>query len=353
MKYLILFTTLFLGSLSSKVSAQVLDSNQSVSDVVRNSQYLVIIEGDNSVGSGFIAMHHGKPMLFTNTHVLSGNSRVKARLLNGKEINLQSLHVATTYDISALGQDTIQNGMELSSNTDSDVLIGDNVVVLGNSLGAGVVTELRGKVTGVGPEMIEVDAKFVSGNSGSPVIHEASGKVIGIATFSILRTMDGFGKDSKFNSVERRFAYRLDNIPDWKEVGWGAFASESGVIDKIRERTDQIWKLAVDIAQNGEITDWIAHLSSKGPVAQAVSSWQQELGRGGNVSKSQIIAEKDRFFWRILSALQGDLVNVIPDRFSSFHRSRFDDILKERSLLNNYFDTLSKQAKNDPDFKSH
>ena len=50
------------------------------------SKYLAIVEGDKMVGSGFCAIYQGKPFLFTNTHVLSGNTRIKARTLDGKPL---------------------------------------------------------------------------------------------------------------------------------------------------------------------------------------------------------------------------------------------------------------------------
>jgi len=87
--------------------------------------------------------------------------------------------------------------------------IGDPVVVLGNSDGRGVVTEIRGKVIGVGPREIEVDAAFVIGNSGSPVL-DRHGRVIGIATYlRDCRDDEDWSKaDTRFNGI-RRFALRL------------------------------------------------------------------------------------------------------------------------------------------------
>jgi len=48
---------------------------------------------------------------------------------------------------------------------DANVRIGDEVVVLGNSGGGGVVTSLKGEVRGLGPDRIEVSAEFIRGTA--------------------------------------------------------------------------------------------------------------------------------------------------------------------------------------------
>ncbi len=54
----------------------------------------------------------------------------------------------------------------------------------------------RGRSRGSDRALVEVDAKFVEGNSGSPIIHVKTGKVIGIATFALKAepglTFEGF-----------------------------------------------------------------------------------------------------------------------------------------------------------------
>ena len=69
---------------------------------------------------------------------------------------------------------------------DENASIDDDVVVLGNAEGGGVINTIKGKIVGVGPNLVEVDAAFVPGNSGSPIIHLKTGKVIGVATYLII-----------------------------------------------------------------------------------------------------------------------------------------------------------------------
>ena len=68
------------------------------SDYKALSKYIVIVEGDKSVGTGFIAQYEGKTYLFTNLHVLDGNKSIKCKTMQGKELALGKLLASTEYD---------------------------------------------------------------------------------------------------------------------------------------------------------------------------------------------------------------------------------------------------------------
>jgi len=311
---------------------------------------MVLVEGNQAVGSGFIATYLGKPFLFTNTHVLSGNSRIKAHTIDGKELTLQGLSVAEDYDLSIFQQADIKEGIEILKQVDSNVSIGDDVVVLGNSLGGGVVTEIRGKVTGIGPQLIETDAKFVFGNSGSPLIHLKTGKVIGIATFVTIRKMDGFGKDSKFNNIERHFAYRVDNIPAWRNTTWPAFARESAQVEACIKQTDDVWRLASDIAQHGHVQNFTEHMARGNSVARSVSDLQTALAHGQNTSYSYFVDEKRRFLFWIVNSLRK---TVNATSFTQYNQKKLKENQADCDLLVKYFESLEVQLTNDPYFRSY
>ena len=96
------------------------------------------------------------------------------------------------------------------------VKIGDAIVVLGNSGGGGVVTKLEGKLVGIGPDRIEVSAEFIPGNSGSPIIHVPTGKVIGIATY-LTRRYEEFAGNAQTPPAQAAPAPR--RLP--RARGWG------------------------------------------------------------------------------------------------------------------------------------
>lgn len=167
---------------------------------------LVVIVCGDKAGSGFVVRDGGRPYLFTNAHVVRKGA-VIAHRLDGTRLRLGPRD-------DAVGRDMVRFALVDESVPAFDLAagvpdIGDPVVVLGNSDGRGVVTEIRGKVIGVGPREIEVDAAFVIGNSGSPVL-DRHGRVIGIATYlRDCRNDEDWSKlDTRFNGI-RRFALRL------------------------------------------------------------------------------------------------------------------------------------------------
>jgi hypothetical protein len=280
---------------------------------------------------------------------LAGNTRLTARLLSGMQLVIGNLFMADKYDISRFAQSTVKDGLEIIDQLDSQVHIGDEVIVLGNSLGSGVVTELKGKVTGIGPELVEVDAKFVSGNSGSPIIHSKTMKVIGIATFSEMRSLEGFGQDSKFNRIERRFGYRLDNVPRWHSVTWQKISQETAVLNSLNERTDDVWALAHDISKDGKVDEWETHLRRDNPLRSSVSQWQRELGKR-NSSSAQLVSEKKRLISSAMMTLKADLGFLKPSQFTGYNQEEYHKAIEVRSLLTEYLRSLETQMQNDPYF---
>ena len=166
---------------------------------------LVVIVCGEKAGSGFIVRDGGRPYLFTNAHVVQRGA-VIAHRLDGTRLMLGPRDEAVGRDMVRFALDESMPAFDLAAGVPD---IGDPVVVLGNSDGRGVVTEIRGKVIGVGPREIEVDAAFVIGNSGSPVL-DRHGRVIGIATYlRDCRDDEDWSKaDTRFNGI-RRFALRL------------------------------------------------------------------------------------------------------------------------------------------------
>ncbi len=181
---------------------------------------LIIVQGDDSVGSGFVMeMGEGKKYFVTNKHVVDGQKRVAAFRLDGKELHLGSFEVAVNRDLVRFELPITVDALKAYEGTPN---IHDNVYVFGNSDGAGVATDLSGQIVGVGPDDVEVSVPFVQGNSGSAVLNE-QGEVIGVATYAIQDTNpdDWTKKGSRFSDV-RRFAVRFINV-EWKPMKYEVF----------------------------------------------------------------------------------------------------------------------------------
>jgi len=178
---------------------------------------IVVIDGDRGVGTGFLTEFKGKKVVFSNAHVLLGNRSLRLRTTGGVDLKYNRILVSKDRDIVAYEID-VSDGLSwlrIHENM-ADINNQEAVVVFGNSDGGGVVTTLRGKMQGIGPEKVEVDATFVQGNSGSPIIAYPYNGVIGMATYLTRDPQVDWAKRSTRFADVRRFGVRIDNV-EWKD----------------------------------------------------------------------------------------------------------------------------------------
>ena len=170
---------------------------------------IILIKGSKGSGTGFVANFNGKTVVITNTHVIKDNRNFKFYTRSGREIKIKSLFFSKDRDISILEtEDKKITPLQICPNV-GELKTSTPVVVYGNSLGESVITEVKGTLQGTGPTEIESNAKFVEGNSGSPIIDTTTGKVIGVATRATCHY-----KWTTYNTKfqVRRFGTRIDNI---------------------------------------------------------------------------------------------------------------------------------------------
>jgi hypothetical protein len=210
---------------------------------------LLVVTAREGSGSGFVARLNGAPFLFTNAHVIAGASLLQFQLLSGAPVPPGKGRLAFGHDVAVFNAPETPLTLEISADVSKDAAIGDEVIVYGNSQGASVVTELKGKIVGLGPELVEVDAPFVPGNSGSPIVHIKSGKVIGIASYVQTRKHDEISKDSGVAEV-RRFGYRLDTIKNWQDLNWPLFQREAAQIQAIEDFSEAYFQFWEDLNEH-------------------------------------------------------------------------------------------------------
>lgn len=184
---------------------------------------IVMVKCDDSVGSGFIVkMEGGKKYFITNYHVFDGNATISARFLNGQELKLGQLEIASDKDLVRFRVNSDCSALDIF---EEEPNVGEDAFVYGNSDGGDVATDLIGKIVGVGPEKLEVSIPFVHGNSGSAVLN-SEGKVIGVATYATLDVdPDDWTKVNTRFTEPRRYALRLNNV-SWKAVDFLAYCKK-------------------------------------------------------------------------------------------------------------------------------
>ena len=172
---------------------------------------LAVVVAGKKAGSGFLVRAEGRCWLYTNAHVVEGMppGGVRATLLSNVALSLGACQRAQGRDLVRFEVAGSLPAFTLERNVPD---IGESIAILGNSYGRGVVTEIRGHILGVGPLELEVDAPFVAGNSGSPVLNRA-GRVVGVASYlrNCRDNADWSKKNTRYNGI-RRFALRLSGV---------------------------------------------------------------------------------------------------------------------------------------------
>ena len=165
-----------------------------------------------STGSGFITSEDG--YVLTNYHVVEGATSVSVSTHDGVSYSAQVIGYDDTNDVALLKMNA--SGLPfVTIGSSDDLIVGDQVVAIGNPLGELTSTMTVGYVSGkeravttdgTTINMIQTDAAINSGNSGGPLFN-MKGEVIGITTAKYS------GSSSSGASIEGiGFAIPIDDI---------------------------------------------------------------------------------------------------------------------------------------------
>lgn len=318
----------------------------------RHGDAFIVVKDREGAGSGFICQVGGKAYLFTNIHVVAGMTQPTFTRLDGLALRPGAADAAVGHDILRFALET-PPARPLTAMTDfsKEISIGDDVVVLGNSGGGGVITSIPGKVVGIGPDRIEVSAEFIPGNSGSPIIHMRTGQVVAVATYLTSRYEEfagpgggggGSGESSAATPragpgsvVVRRFGYRLDSVRTWEPVNWSIFMQESLYLRRISLLTEDIF-------------DFLSALRAGQQPSFATETLRRPATEWFNVVRSKGRSEADRlritqgFLSTLRSMVRSDVAAVEGRVRYSFFR---EDLRQEREIRDRLYTAFDTQAR--------
>jgi len=277
-----LFTVLF----SIFSAAQAADKSSSKMTNSQKSAIVSIEDGNGGGATGFFCKINGKIFLVTNVHVLAAIKTPVITTLTGETVKIQRVYMAKNHDVAIATVAAIPDGcepLEALENVQDIVKEGDGAVICGNSLAKGTMLETPGKVIATGPRRIELDTPFFEGNSGSPVFHEKTGKVIGVAAYVVIMNKDSSrvtsesmsNRNSAIKKSVRYFAYRLDSIKSWTSPNLKDIYEHNAIVNEYREKLSLIGSFFGD--KDGGIT-----LEIKGykDLYDAISQYQQDSQKG-------------------------------------------------------------------------
>jgi len=211
---------------------------------------LVLIDGDGGTATGFMTKIRDVDFVVTNLHVLVGNAKYTIKTLSGEEIAPLGIYGAVGGDIAIIRIGKGQGSLKLAQDVFKTNKIGDKVVVVGNRRGGGVATQTEGVIKGVGPRLVEVNANFEPGNSGSPIVNMETREVIGVATFASTRRIaveDGSSRGSGATAAadtgevdKRWFGFRLDSVSKWEAIDLAKWNAQAERLKKFKENSEAL-----------------------------------------------------------------------------------------------------------------
>ena len=310
--------------------------------VKANRNNLVFVQGPEGAGSGFIARLAGRNYLFTNAHVAAGVKDAGFKTLDGTQVQIGNAAIAVGHDIFCSLVAPGGKPLEIMDHVEENASIGDDVVVLGNAEGAGVINTISGKIVGVGPDLVEVDAPFVPGNSGSPIIHLKTGKVIGVATYLFVKKYDASTRQAMSEPRVRRFGFRIDSVKVWQPVNWNTFFAQAAELEGIEKLTTDLERFLVDLARNHRVNP---AMHTNPAIKTQLDWWAANNSRNGlGVSRDSATADQN-LIAGLKNVSQAD-VNVARQNLSyDYFIHRLTEQEQQRKEITDVFDEILQQMR--------
>lgn len=322
------------------------------------SRAIVVIKGDAGEGTGFLAQTPDGPVVVTNSHVIAANPNVKIMTSAGTPITVLSLKGAIDRDLVMFAiKDDHYSYLTLGSDIDHSVLTDDEVLTPGNGEGGEVVLTTDGTVRGIGPDKVEVSNPFYHGNSGGPILHLKSGKVVGVVTqFQKVKLTSEFDLASYSNSksaiigTTRYFGLRLDSVPKWEAYDWNRFLDETTFLKQFHLQSRYL-----DSFLNGtryEKAKLISEDPNDGPpnshfflqndtLRSSFDDFHQSLGGADN---SQKLDAQRELLMNLQVFANKDMTTIeSPGNFYSFDRIRAKEEIVYRNALKTELDTFGNK----------
>lgn len=319
------------------------DAASSVGALVRDYRNsLVLIESPLGKGSGFVCNIRGSTFLVSNAHVLAGARGPIFKTLDGAKITVGAGAVAVGHDVARLAVGAAQRPFEMMDGVDNAASIGDEIVVLGNSEGAGVIAPIRGKIVGLGPNLVEVDAPFVPGNSGSPIVHVNSGKAIGVATYLTVNRTEAGTQIQLREPVVRRFGYRLDSVATWQPVAWPAFYAQADELQRIEAFTGDLVRVLQDLGKNHTLSPGV---HTHPAISRRIDEWRSIAMRRGTSPRDLQSADQNILSF-LKVACQSDITAARPRiSYDFFQRALVKEEAERKSMAEVFTKIIAEMRK--------
>jgi hypothetical protein len=316
------------------------------------SNTVVLIKGDYSEGTGFLARTSFGPVVITNLHVVAANPNMKILTTDGQEIVPLSMQGASDRDLAMFAiQDNNYKYLDLADNVDQSATVGDAAIIPGNSEGGEVTLKTNGSLVGIGPQRVEFNNPIYHGNSGGPVLDVRTGKVVAVVTGAIeMKPTDDLDRSSFANANSaikgpmRYFGLRLDTVPNWQTYNQGSFVQETLFLKKFHGESR-----ALDAILNASHHTTASPTGMEGPPSENDYMANESIRK---IAHNWINAAEGReketayqeLVWELGTLASGDLDGIKnPDSFYPFDRDEAKYDLAYRTALIDEIQTVQSR----------
>ena len=239
-----------IGNTPAQVYAQTVQGVVFITNTISSSHSGQVTEL-SATGSGFIISEDG--YIVTNHHVVENATSLTVTLYDDKEYPATLIGSDSSNDIAVIKIEA--EGLHaLKFGSSDDLIVGDQVVVIGNPLGelsysltSGYVSAKDRVISSSGSliNMLQIDAAVNSGNSGGPVFN-MNGQVVGIVTAkysgtsSSGATIEGIGFAVPVDDVIRK-------ISDLVEHGYITGAQLGVTVHDVDRETAEYYNLPLGV----------------------------------------------------------------------------------------------------------
>jgi hypothetical protein len=188
---------------------------------------------------------------------------------------------------------------------------------------------------------VEVDAPFVPGKSGSPIIHLKTGKVIGVATYLIIKGYDPATRQAMREPRVRRFGYRVDSVKTWQPVNWNTFFAQAAQIEGIEKLTDDLAKVLMDLSRNRSIN---ASAQTNPAIKTQIDWWTANTRRGGLGSRDSATADQN-FIAGLRNISTGDILAARQHITYDYFVHQLTEQQQQRKGITDVFDQILQEMR--------
>jgi hypothetical protein len=232
--------------------------------------------------------------------------------------------------------------MSVMRGVDENTAIGDEVVVLGNAEGGGVINAITGRIVGVGPNLVEVDAPFQPGNSGSPIIHLKTKKVIAVATYLTIRKYDTATRAPIKEPIIRRFGYRIDSVKTWQPVDWSAFYAQAAEMESIEQLTKDFITFIQDIAGDSRVS---RSQHTNPAIRNRIDAWLSSKNRRLSAQDSRNVDQNFISFLKVAS--QSDVTAARQRMSYDYFQRQLGEQQRERTEIATIFGKIVESVRSE------